>query len=60
MLGVPAVGSYVGGVTERIRHGETGFHYPPTEPAMLAHYIKTIFSDDELALKFSKNARENM
>lgn len=56
MLGVPAIGSYVGGVTERIIHGENGFHYPPTEPAMLAYYIKKIFDNDELSIKFSKNA----
>lgn len=58
ILGVPAIGSYVGGVTERIVHGETGFHYPSTEPAMLAHYIDTIFSDDKLASNIGNNARK--
>jgi len=60
ILGVPSVGSYVGGVTERIIHGQTGFHYPATEPAMLAHYIKTIFDDDSLANSLSVNARKHM
>ena len=58
VLGVPAVGSYVGGVTERIIHGETGFYYPVTESSMLAYYIKKIFSEDDLAMKFSVNARK--
>lgn len=58
ILGVPSVGSYVGGVTERIVHNETGFHYPVCDYAMLANYIDRIFSDDELANKFSNNERK--
>lgn len=60
ILGVPSVGSYVGGVAERIIHGKTGFHYPTTEPAMLAHYIKKIFEDNSLAESLSNNAKEHM
>jgi len=60
LLGVPAVGSFVGGVTERIRHGVTGYHYPATDPAMLAHYIKKIFDDNDLANKMSANAKDFM
>ena len=33
-----------------------GFLYPFNEPYMCAYYINKIFSDDELAMRLSKNA----
>ena len=59
ILGVPCVASYVGGVTDRILHGEDGFFYQHDAPYMLAHYVCEIFTNDELALQFSKKAREH-
>lgn len=58
ILGVPSIASYVGGVTDRIQHNVDGFHYQHDAPYMLAHYICEIFENEDLALKFSKNARE--
>lgn len=58
MLGVPVVASFVGGVTGRIRHKEDGFLYQHDAPYMLAYYIREIFTDDELACRFSARARE--
>lgn len=58
LLGVPSVASYVGGVTDRIHDKEDGFFYQNDSPYMLAYYICEIFKDEELALKFSKNARK--
>ena len=56
ILGVPSVASFVGGIPiARIK--KTDFfinmmHY------MLAYYVCKIFEDDDLALKFSTNARK--
>lgn len=58
ILGVPSVASFVGGVTNRMNNGEDGFHYQHDAPYMLAHHVCEIFKDDNLAMKFSKNARK--
>lgn len=56
LLGVPCVASYVGGTCDMLEHNKEGFLYTYTEPAILAEYIKRIFENDELCMKFSKNA----
>ena len=56
LLGVPCVASYVGGTCDMLEHKKEGFLYTYTEPAILAEYIKRIFENDELCMKFSKNA----
>lgn len=58
LLGVPVVSSDVGGVKNLLTHGKEGFLYQHDAPYMLAHYVCEIFANDELALKFSNNARE--
>lgn len=60
ILGVPAVVSYVGGVTNRLVQGVDGYTYPADEPYMLAYYIRRIFEDDELAQSFSTAGKENI
>ena len=55
ILGVPIVASYVGGVTNRIRHDMDGFLYPYNEPYMLAYYVCQLFADPPKAEKFSRN-----
>ncbi|MFP4979216.1 glycosyltransferase family 4 protein [Paenibacillus sp. CN-4] len=59
LLGVPVVSSFVGGVTNRIEHGSSGFMYQHDATYMLAHYICEIFNNDQLALKFSEEAKKN-
>ena len=56
LLGVPCVASYVGGTCDMLEHNKEGFLYTYTEPAILAEYIKRMFEDDELCMKFSNNA----
>ena len=57
LLGTPVVSSYVGGTMSMMTHGQEGFLYQSTAPYMLADYVNQIFSDDELAKTFSRNAR---
>ena len=59
VLGVPCVASDVGGVSDMLRHKEEGFVYQTDAPYMLAHYVSEIFENEDVALKFSKNAREH-
>ena len=59
ILGVPSIASYVGGVTDRIVHGEDGFFYPFSEPEILLYYIKQIFEDQQLAKRLSASAFQN-
>lgn len=59
IMGIPCVASYVGGVTDRIEHNIDGFFYQADAPYMLAHYVCEIFSNDELAIKFSEKASEH-
>ncbi|MEG0618609.1 MAG: glycosyltransferase [Bacilli bacterium] len=59
MIGVPVIGSYVGGVVDRIKHGNDGFLYQHNSPEMLSFYIKKVFSSDEIAKKLSTNGKKN-
>lgn len=59
IMGVPCIASDVGGVADLLKHNEEGFIYQADAPYMLAFYINKIFSDDDLALKFSKNEKEH-
>lgn len=59
ILGVPTVAAFVGGVVERVKHGEDGFLFQHNAPYMIAEYVGRIFEDDELAQKLSENARVN-
>lgn len=59
ILGVPCVSSDVGGVADMLKHHEEGFVYQVDAPYMLAHYVSEIFENDELVIKFSRNAREH-
>lgn len=57
ILGVPCVASDVGGVADLLKHQEEGFVYQADASYMLAYYVTEIFLNENLALKFSKNAR---
>lgn len=59
ILGVPSIASYVGGIPDMLKDKEEGFLYQHDAPYMLAHYICEIFKNEDLALKFSKNARQH-
>lgn len=57
LLGMPVIASFRGGMTESISHGHSGYYYDFKEKYLLAAYIKRIFENDALAIKFSHNAR---
>ncbi len=59
ILGVPVVASFVGGVVERIKHGEDGFHFQHNAPYMMAEYVERIFESEEQAKALGEKAHEN-
>ncbi len=59
IMGIPTIAAFVGGVVERIKHGEDGYLYQHNAPYMIAEYVERIYNDDALALEMSKNASHN-
>ncbi|MBI3441612.1 MAG: glycosyltransferase family 4 protein [Proteobacteria bacterium] len=57
LLGLPCVASYVGGIPDMVRTGETGLLYPVDDVPLLAEKIRNIFVDAELAVHLGSNAR---
>jgi len=57
-LGVPVVGTAVGGVPEAVIDGQDGFVVPPGRPDLLAAALRTLVLDDELRAWMSPVARE--
>lgn len=48
-MGIPVIGSAVGGIPDLIRHGKEGFLVPPGDPNALAGAIRTLLGDPVLA-----------
>lgn len=59
MLGMPVIASFVGGVSNRIKHREDGLAYQYDDFVMLARFICDIFDDPDLAIWYGSNARIN-
>lgn len=57
IIGTPCIASFVGGVPDMVRDGESGLLYSFDDHVMLAFKIISIFKDDGLALKLSDNGR---
>lgn len=56
ILGIPVIGSFVGGVTDLIDHKINGLLYPFNQSSMLAQYIIYIFEHDQYANYLSNNS----
>lgn len=56
--GVPVVTSALGGATEGIVHGETGFRFGENNSDELALYLDTLLSDPHLMKSMGQNGRE--
>lgn len=57
ILGVPSIASNVGGVADMLTHNKEGYVYQTDAPYMLAHYVCELFEKEDIAQKFSENAR---
>jgi len=56
--GVPSVATEVGGTTELVSDGETGFLVPPADSGALARKIISLLKDEELRTRMGRNALE--
>lgn len=59
IIGIPTIASFVGGVVERIIHGEDGFLYQYNAPYMISEYVSRIFENGDLAKSISEQAKKN-
>ena len=57
-MGLPAVGTRVGGVPEVIAPGETGFLVQPRDPRALASILQLLLSSDEIRRRMGAAGRE--
>ena len=55
-LGIPVIATDVGGVTEAVRHGETGLIVPRTVEALVAA-LQTLLRDQEQRADLGQRAR---
>lgn len=56
IIGTPVISSFVGGVPDMVQHQQTGLLYRYEEPEMLANAIRTLFINEELAIKMSNTS----
>lgn len=59
-LGIPTVGSDVGGIPEIIEHEKTGLLVPPGDSKALATAVNRLLDDPRLAASIAANARKNV
>jgi len=58
LVGLPVIGTYVGGVPSLISHNETGFLIPANAPHELAYRLQYLQKHPETMMRLGKNARE--
>lgn len=59
-LGTPCLATDVTGISEVVRHLETGLIVPEQQPQLLADAIAKYFSDPQLGVKMARSARKLM
>src|SRR3990167_2657406 len=57
-LGIPAIGTDVGGIPEEIENGITGIIVPPKDVDSLVNAMLLLLSDEKIRLKMGKNAKK--
>ena len=57
--GVPAVATDVGGVSELMDHGRTGFVCSPRDPSPMARVLRHLARDEALRRELARRAREH-
>ncbi|NNM34103.1 MAG: glycosyltransferase family 4 protein [Gemmatimonadetes bacterium] len=55
--GIPVVGTNLGGTAEIVRHGETGFLFPPSDAEALAACIEVLLADPALRTEMGDAGR---
>lgn len=58
LVGTPVIASNVGGIPSILKHGVEGYLYPATDTNKLSKIIVKVFTDDALALYFSRNGQK--
>lgn len=56
-LGIPVIGTAIGGTTEQILDGQTGYLVPPNDPAALADRLTMLLDDQELRRTMGEKGR---
>jgi glycosyltransferase involved in cell wall biosynthesis len=56
--GLPVIGTKIGGMTDTIAHGQTGYHISPGDTSQLSDCIRRILTDETLRSKLSRSARD--
>jgi glycosyltransferase involved in cell wall biosynthesis len=56
-IGMPVIASQIGGLTDVVAHGETGFLAPPGDAGKFAEYIRRLADDPALRQQFGAAAR---
>ena len=59
-VGLPVVGSDIGGLNESVVHGKTGLLVPPKNPMALAEAIIELLSNKTRARTMGRNGRERV
>ncbi|MBP7507719.1 MAG: glycosyltransferase family 4 protein [Prolixibacteraceae bacterium] len=57
LIGTPCIASFVGGIPDMVRDGETGLLYPFNDSTLLAFKTMKLFNDDKLARHISEMGR---
>lgn len=59
-LGLPVIGTNIGGTVEQIADGETGFLVPPADPAAMAEAIAKLAVDSARCCNMGSNGRRRI
>lgn len=54
LLGLPVIGTFVGGVSSLIKHGDTGLLVPANAPFELTYLLKICFTEKDYATQLGK------
>lgn len=59
-LGLPIIGTNIGGTPDQIADGETGILVPPADPDRLASAIEKLLADSQLRLSMGRGGRSRV